>query len=153
MAAAKSDQNRSADSSAAANCVFVHFSNFGALWWPNRWSDFYQILSQEWIIPLYLWFNFHPIPPSGSRVTREVVTQNTHPVHTLAWYRMAYIVPNGLVQNGLAPNDQLVSNSLGNGEPERAEMGAKRPISASNSYKLLVQAGFEPAILGFDTSN
>ena len=34
---------------------------------------------------------------------------------------MAYIVPNGLVPNGLAPYD-LVPNSLGNGEPERAEM-------------------------------
>ena len=35
------------------------------------------------------------------------------------------LVPNGLVPNGLDPN------GLGNGEPERAEMGAKRPISAS----------------------
>ena len=33
------------------------------------------------------------------------------------------LVPNGLVPNGLDPN------GLGNGEPERAEMGAKRPIS------------------------
>ena len=38
---------------------------------------------------------------------------------------------SGLVMNGLVPNG-LDPNGLGNGEPERAEMGAKRPISASN---------------------
>ena len=38
------------------------------------------------------------------------------------------LVPNGLVPNGLVPNG-LDPNGLGNGEPERAEMGAKRPIS------------------------
>ena len=40
------------------------------------------------------------------------------------------LVMNGLVPNGLVPNG-LDPNGLGNGEPERAEMGAKRPISAS----------------------
>ena len=38
------------------------------------------------------------------------------------------LVMNGLVPNGLVPNG-LDPNGLGNGEPERAEMGAKRPIS------------------------
>ena len=37
------------------------------------------------------------------------------------------LVMNGLVPNGLVPNG-LDPNGLGNGEPERAEMGAKRPI-------------------------
>ena len=35
-------------------------------------------------------------------------------------------MPNGVVPNGLVPN------SPGNGKLERAEMGAKRPISASD---------------------
>ena len=78
-----SDQDWSADSSAAATCVFGRISNFEALWCPNRSSDFDQMFSPEWIIPIYLWFNFHPIPPSGFRVTGEVVTQNTHRVSSL----------------------------------------------------------------------
>ena len=60
VSAAKSDQNRSAVASAAATFAFGHLSNFDTLWWQNRWSDFDQISSQEWIIPLYLWFKFHP---------------------------------------------------------------------------------------------
>ena len=44
------------------------------------------------------------------------------------------LVMNGLVPNGLVPNG-LVPNGLGNGEPERAEMGAKRPISQRVSKK------------------
>ena len=46
------------------------------------------------------------------------------------------LVMNGLVPNGLVPNG-LDPNGLGNGEPERAEMGAKRPISQRVNKKAL----------------
>ena len=45
------------------------------------------------------------------------------------------LVMNGLVPNGLVPNG-LDPNGLGNGEPERAEMGAKRPISQRVKIKV-----------------
>ena len=85
-----SDQDWSADSSAAAACVFGRFSNFDALWRQNRWSDFDQILAQEWIIPLYLLLKFHPIPISGSRDRGGLVTQNPHTV-----YIYVYVVMGG----------------------------------------------------------
>ena len=75
-----SDEDWSADATAAANCVFVIFQNFGALQCLNRWSDFDQIFSAEWIIALYLWFNFHPILFSRFGDTRGGLTQLFHTV-------------------------------------------------------------------------
>ena len=49
--------------------------------------------------------------------------EGTQPFLYIKTLKRNTVVPNGLVPNGLDPN------GLGNGEPERAEMGAKRPIS------------------------
>ena len=57
---------------------------------------------------------------------RQPGAQNV--IQTYSGLVMNGLVPNGLVPNGLDPNG-LDPNGLGNGEPERAEMGAKRPIS------------------------
>ena len=80
VSAAKSDQNRLAVASAAATFAFGHLSNFDTLWWQNRWSDFDQILSQEWIIPLYLLLKFRPILFSRFGDIAHVVILKKHPV-------------------------------------------------------------------------
>ena len=56
-------------------------------------------------------------------------------IQTYSGLVMNGLVPNGLVPNGLVPNG-LDPNGLGNEEPERAEMGAKRPISQRVYEKL-----------------
>ena len=73
-----SDEDRSADASAAASFAFGHLSNFDALWRQNRWSDFDQISAQEFLIALYLWLNFHPILFSRFGDTRGGLTQLDH---------------------------------------------------------------------------